>query len=184
MKYRAIVADPPWRYESGCWQRQRSKAAAHYDTLPTDDICALPVPTILADDAYLFLWTTSRHVLTGAATQVAEAWGFRPLTTLVWDKPRMGLGFYVRNCHELVVFGVHGKPGPFKDKGLRSVFRADVQQHSCKPDELYQLVEKATDGPYIDLFARAAPEGWSIWGEGLLDGFGWGFNPEVWRDIS
>lgn len=178
MKFRAVVADPPWDFGGGCWDRQVSKADSHYDTLSLDDICALPVPS--KDDAYLFLWTTSRHLINGSATKVAKSWGFRPLTTLVWVKPQLGLGYYVRNCHEHVVFGVRGSPGPFKDQSIRSDFTADRRRHSAKPQALYDIVERATDGPYLELFARAPREGWTVWGNEVGDSLGIGFDPKEW----
>lgn len=171
MKFRTIVADPPWSFESGCWDRPISKisnkSSGHYDAMETNDICAINVPS--ADDAYLFLWTTSRHLIEGDASHVARAWGFDPLTTIVWCKPQMGLGYYVRNSHELLIFGRKGSPGQFKRKDFMSWFIADRKKHSQKPSEFQDWVEELCDGPYLELFARSSRPGWTTLGLELGD---------------
>lgn len=174
-RFRTILADPPWRYDGGCWDRKVSRASSHYDTLSIPEICSLPVPA--AEDAYLFLWITSRHLLEGAAKAVMEAWGFRPLTTAVWCKPQMGLGYYLRNSHELVAFGVRGSPGPFKVRNRTTWFVEDRQKHSKKPD---LNLEELTDGPYLELFAREERPGWTSWGLEVGDPLGIGFDPDQW----
>jgi hypothetical protein len=91
-RFRTIVADPPWHYEGGCWDRQVSRSSSHYDTLTVPETASLgaELSTFIANDAYLFLWITSRFIIEGAGKAVPEAWGFRPLTTLVWCKPQIG----------------------------------------------------------------------------------------------
>lgn len=38
------------------------------------------------------------------------------------------------------------------------------REHSRKPDELYDIIEQCSPGPYLELFARHKREGWSQWG--------------------
>ena len=197
MKYRAIVADPPWDYAdtetgNGCWDRSGSRiesannrgrgaAEGHYSALTLEDICSLPIPA--ANDAYCFLWVTNRHLLEGFAAVVLRAWGFRPITLRYWDKVHMGLGYYIRNDTEAIAFGVRGKPGQFLDT-MRSQLREPRSRHSRKPEVSYADIERCCAGPYLELFARELREGWTCWGKEVGDSLGIGFNPEVWRGIS
>jgi hypothetical protein len=38
------------------------------------------------------------------------------------------------------------------------------REHSRKPDEQYDVIESCSPGPYLELFARYARDGWSAWG--------------------
>lgn len=37
------------------------------------------------------------------------------------------------------------------------------REHSRKPDELYELIEKCSKGPYLELFARGTRPNWTQW---------------------
>ena len=101
-------------------------------------------------------------------------WGFEYKTNLVWFKTRKdggpdgrGVGFYFRNVTELVLFGVRGslrtrKAGRTQVNLLSTVKR----EHSRKPDELYEIIEQCSPGPYVELFARHDRQGWDHWGDG------------------
>jgi N6-adenosine-specific RNA methylase IME4 len=178
-----IVADPPWRYiEAGLWQRQKSQANRQYDTLTVQQIQSLPVPA--ADNAYLWLWITNRHLAHGVGKMVAESWGFRPITVLTWCKPQIGLGYYLRNATEHVVFAVRGSPGQLNATNISSWFVANRTRHSSKPDEFYEIVERACDGPYLDVFARKNRPGWTCWGKDVGDTLNIGFDPDKWRALT
>jgi N6-adenosine-specific RNA methylase IME4 len=89
MKYRTIVADPPWPIS----EEHPVLGAVPYDTMSLDAICTLNVRSVTEvrdDDAELYLWTTSHHLFD--APEVAEAWGFTYTATLVWCKPPRGAG--------------------------------------------------------------------------------------------
>ena len=102
-------------------------------------------------------------------------WGFEYKTNLVWFKTRKdggpdgrGVGFYFRNVTELVLFGVRGslrtrKAGRTQVNLLSTVKR----EHSRKPDELYEIIEQCSPGPYVELFARHDRQGWDHWGNGI-----------------
>jgi N6-adenosine-specific RNA methylase IME4 len=78
----------------------------------------------------------------------------------------MGLGNYIRNSHELLLIGVRGKV-KVNFRGQRSVLHFPRMEHSVKPAEMYPMIERLFDGPYLELFARQRPNStanWSIWG--------------------
>lgn len=164
--YRVIVADPPWQYpDEELWGRP--EVADHYCTLPTADICTLPVERFAhPDGCALFLWTTNRHLLHGDAMRVARAWGFELKQQLVWAKPQLGLGRLLRMAHESALLCTRGTV-EVRDHGVPSWFVADRRGHSEKPHEFYALVERAFAGPYLDLFARVQRTGWDVLGDEL-----------------
>jgi N6-adenosine-specific RNA methylase IME4 len=147
-----------------------------------EEVCSLPVPAILAEDAVCWLWVPNRHLLNGLGAVVLRAWGFRPVTTLAWIKPRIGLGYYVRNSHENVALGIRGKV-LFTDRGICSWFKAPAGEHSQKPGVLHSIAERAYPGPRIELFARKPKKGWEVWGEAVGDNLDWTCSPERWKEI-
>ena len=182
--FSTIVADPPWRYGN---TSTRAAAANHYDTLSIEQLCgeeALPDGTKLpedvvrpktADRAHLYLWATAGHL--PQAFKVMDAWGFTYKTYLVWVKPQMGMGNYFRVSTELVLFGVKGDMRT-QDMGLMNYFEVSRGKHSSKPQQFYDLVAKASPGPYLEMFARCDGRnqlagtcqcsqcrlGWNVWG--------------------
>lgn len=170
MTFRTIVADPPWKFGDRLPGPGRG-AAKHYETMRVEDICALKLPPIGAD-ALLFLWRVSAMV--EEAALVARAWGFRPVSELVWvktgadGKPRMGMGRYSRLSHEVCMIATRGSGVSFiKDHGVRSVLTAPRSEHSSKPDAFFTIVERLAEGPYLELFARRERPGWTTIGADL-----------------
>ncbi|MDD3654818.1 MAG: MT-A70 family methyltransferase [Desulfotomaculaceae bacterium] len=157
-RYRTLVADPPWRYADS---NTRAAAEKHYGTMSTAEICGLPVGELAEEGAHLYLWATNAHL--PEAFAVARAWGFAYKTLLTWVKPQMGLGHYFRGCTEHVLFCVRGSL-PTRDNATRNCFEAPRAEHSKKPEAFYQLVEKCSPGPYLELFARRRRPGWQAWG--------------------
>lgn len=166
-----IVADPPWRYGN---TSTRAAAEDHYPTMSIEDLCDLSVARDkAADDAHLYLWTTAGHL--PEAFRVMAAWGFEYKTFLVWVKPQMGMGNYFRVSSELVLFGVRGNLG-VEDRAIVNWFKARRSQHSKKPESFYDLVRRASPGPYLEMFARCrrhsqlvcgcarCAHGWEVWG--------------------
>jgi N6-adenosine-specific RNA methylase IME4 len=110
MRYRAILADPPWHFSTwsargrdrcpdapvynaqGFDVRGRNNSPLrHYSTLPLADIMAMPVEDAAADDCVLFLWTVDP--LLPRAIEVGAAWGFTYKTVgFVWAKERRNRG--------------------------------------------------------------------------------------------
>jgi N6-adenosine-specific RNA methylase IME4 len=120
------------------------------------------VRRLAAADAHLWLWVTNAAIFAGRA--VMEAWGFSYRSCLTWIKPRYGLGPYLRNQTEHLLFGVRGKaPVRFHGQGTRTT--APLQEHSHKPEEQYAVIERCSPGPYLELFARRRQPGWDVWGD-------------------
>jgi N6-adenosine-specific RNA methylase IME4 len=97
---------------------------------------------------------------------VIRAWGFAYRTGLVWIKDRFGMGNYVRTQHEHLLVARRGEP-PLPAPAARpsSVLHAPRTEHSAKPIEAYDLIERLyPELPRIELFARYRREGWSAWG--------------------
>lgn len=160
MLFPVIYADPPWNFA----QQGARGACKYYDLMSLEQIKAMPVEKLAAENATLLLWVTNAALPAGL--EVMKAWGFRYVTNAVWDKYYMGLGNYFRGSHEILLHGVRGK-APFKFRGQRSTLLFPRQDHSRKPEEMIPLIERVLDGPYLELFARQRPNshsGWSIWG--------------------
>jgi len=67
VKYRTIVADPPWdisrSFGGANWAKgERERPDLDYPTMTLDEIAAIPVRDLAAKDAHLYLWTTQRHL--------------------------------------------------------------------------------------------------------------------------
>lgn len=159
----AVLADPPWAFRSYSNQQLApARGAQPYAVMTLADIKALPVAEVAAKDCLLFMWTVSH--LQAAAIDVARAWGFEPVSiAFVWDKGRMGMGYWTRQEVEICHLFKRGKPRRLS-KGVRSLIKAPRREHSRKPDEQYERIEALVEGPYLEMFARQQREGWSAWG--------------------
>jgi N6-adenosine-specific RNA methylase IME4 len=157
--YGCITADPPWQYGN---QGTRASQGNHYGGMSVDDMCALPVSRLAADQSHLHLWTTNAFLF--EAKRLIEAWGFTYKSCFVWVKPQMGIGNYWRVSHEFLLLGVRGSV-PFVDKSLMSWLEEPRGKHSAKPERVYDLIQRASPGPYLEMFARRRSRpGWSFWG--------------------
>lgn len=115
------------------------------------------------EDAHLYVWVT--NPLLPQALPLIEAWGFRYVTLLTWRKlGTLGLGFYFRGDTEHVIFAVRGRAPIAPDIRARNWFAARKTGHSIKPDLFYEMVERVSPGPYLELFARRRRYGWDVWG--------------------
>lgn len=167
--YSTIVADPPWRYEqggpySGTWAGKEFRPPP-YSSMSALEIAALPVGDVAAEHAHLYLWTTNRYL--DDAIDVAAAWGFRVSQVLTWCKtPRgIGPGGAFSNTTEFLLYCRKGS--------LRYTARIDTtwfawprRSHSTKPPEAFDVIERVSPGPYLELFARQQRLGWDSWGKG------------------
>jgi len=171
-RYAVIYADPPWDFEVYNEESGIERAAAnHYSTMSLDEICALPIPSLASPAAALFMWTTVPHLR--ESFQVLDAWGFEYKTNIVWVKDKIGLGYFVRNQHELLLIATRGDmPTPLSANRPSSVITAPRREHSRKPDEAYALIERMyPELPRIELFARQTRPGWARWGNEVETGF-------------
>jgi len=171
IRYKTILADPPWRFTN----RTGKVAPEHrrlnrYDTLSLEEIKSIPVSQVTDIQSHLYLWVPNALLIEGL--EVLKAWGFEYKTNIIWHKIRKdggpdgrGVGFYFRNTTEIVLFGVKGSmrtlaPG----RSQVNIIKSQKQEHSRKPDELYELIEKCSNGPYLELFARGKRKGWDVFG--------------------
>jgi N6-adenosine-specific RNA methylase IME4/ParB-like chromosome segregation protein Spo0J len=164
-KYPIFLADPPWPYEVYDEDSGSSRAAAnHYPTMELDEICSLPVADLAAPDAVLFLWVTVPCLF--QAKEVMEAWGFKYVSGFTWTKDKIGNGHWNRNQHEHLLIGRRGDfPTPKPADRASSVISAPRREHSRKPDDAYEIIERAyPELPKIELFARGQRPGWDAWG--------------------
>ena len=161
-RFPVIYADPPWRYEH---VKTESRAIENeYPTMSLEEICALPVRDIATDDSILFLWTTSPKL--AEAMRVIEAWGFEFRTCAAWVKDKMGMGYYFRQRHELLLVAARGSlPVPLPEHRHDSVIEAPLGAHSAKPEIFAELIEEMyPEHKRIELFCRSPRPGWSAWG--------------------
>lgn len=167
--YRTIVADPPWRvHRPRGWGAGASSQRLAYRTMPLEWIRALPVADLAAPGAHLYLWTINRYVRDAYA--VAEAWGFRPSTLLVWAKAPQGVGpgEHFAITTEFVLFARRrGGPRPL-ERQPTTWFTWPRTGHSAKPEAFLDLVEHVSPAPRLELFARRARLGWDYWGDESL----------------
>ncbi len=176
--YGAILADPPWSFKAWSGDRLASRkygaADAHYKTMSMDEIANLPVLQYAADNCALFCWVCWPTL--PEALDCIKAWGFEYKTCgFSWFKgnalplfpddfkDKMGMGYWTRANSEICLLAVRGKPQR-KDASVRQVIQAPLREHSRKPAETYERIERLVAGPYLELFARQTRNGWDSWG--------------------
>ncbi|WP_226661323.1 MT-A70 family methyltransferase [Alteriqipengyuania lutimaris] len=170
--YGTILADPPWQFQNRTGKvAPEHKRLNRYGTMALDDICDLPVEAIADNPAHLYLWVP--NALLPEGLKVMDAWGFRYVSNIIWEKVRKdggpdgrGVGFYFRNVTEILLFGVRGKNARTLAPGRRQVniIRSQKREHSRKPDEQYKIIEECSWGPRIELFSRGKRKDWTVWG--------------------
>jgi N6-adenosine-specific RNA methylase IME4 len=173
-QYGTILIDPPWRFTNRTGKVGPEHRRLHrYHTMSFEEIANLPVAALALPESHLYLWSPNALLL--EALMIMKAWGFTYKTNIVWYKVRKdggpdgrGVGFYFRNVTELLLFGVKGKLRTLQP-GRRQVniLISRKQKHSRKPDAIYDLIEKCSPGPFLELFARECVEGWTQWGDEL-----------------
>jgi N6-adenosine-specific RNA methylase IME4 len=178
-QFGTILADPPWQFQNRTGKvAPEHKRLNRYGTMELQEICDLPVSEIAADRAHLYLWVP--NALLPEGMRVMEAWGFRYVSNIIWEKVRKdggpdgrGVGFYFRNVTEILLFGVRGKNVRTLDAGRRqvNVIRSQKREHSRKPDEQYPIIEACSWGPRIELFSRGVRKGWTVWGNQADDSY-------------
>lgn len=171
-QFRTVLADPPWRFQNRTGKMApEHKRLSRYGTMPLEEIMELPVAQIVQDKAHLYLWVPNALISEGL--EVMHRWGFTYKTNIVWYKIRKdggpdgrGVGFYFRNVTELILFGTRGTNNRTLEPGRTqtNVIVSRKREHSRKPDEQYDLVERCSPGPYLEMFARHHRPGWTQWG--------------------
>lgn len=172
-----VYADPPWEYnfsetEARVIEDKEGKATAKggerkdkkYDPMPLDEIKDMWRDIPIAEDAVLFLWATSPKL--DEAIEVVECWGFDYVTCMVWVKDKIGMGYYARQQHELLLIGKRGEPPvPRPENRPPSVMSGPRTEHSRKPELAYIAIERMyPNETKLELFARSERAGWQSWG--------------------
>lgn len=171
-RFHTVLADPPWQFANRTGKMApEHRRLTRYATMDLAAIMNLPVPEIVAEPAHLYLWVP--NALLPEGLEVLKSWGFEYKSNIVWHKVRKdggsdgrGVGFYFRNVTEIVLFGVRGKKARTLPPARRQVnlIASKKREHSRKPDELYELIEDCSRGPFIELFARRTRKSWIAWG--------------------
>lgn len=201
--YRAILADPPWRFRT--WDKKTAvqsrsntpekhgsfvSASVHYTTMPIEDIGALPVGELAAKDCTLFLWSTWPTLL--EAISIIGLWGFEYKTcAFCWTKAhagqlemfdqaipdQMGMGYWTRANTEPCLLATRGKPKRI-NADVRQAIIEPRREHSRKPAGVHTRIERLVAGPYLELFARSRRDGWDAWGDDVDK-----FRPDNWSEM-
>ena len=175
-KYGAILADPPWRFETWSVKGTDRSPDKHYDTMHDGDIGTMPVGDLAAPDCALFMWIVWPTL--PEAVEVIRAWGFEYKTCgFCWVKAhakqvemfrddmdgQVGMGYWTRANSEVCLLATRGKPKRL-NADVRQAILEPRREHSRKPDCVHDRIERLVAGPYLELFARAERPGWTTWG--------------------
>lgn len=176
--FRCVLADPPWDFRANSIAKPGRNPRRHYDVMSLDDIAALPVKQVAADDCLLWFWITGPFLARGAHLPIFEAWGFEPSGMgFVWIKlnpkaPQLifmtqdvawGPGMTTRKNAEFCILGKRGSV-PRLSASVHEVIIAPRREHSRKPDEAHERIEKYCDGPRLELFGRQLRPNWTVVG--------------------
>jgi N6-adenosine-specific RNA methylase IME4 len=187
LTYGVILIDPTWPFVTWSEKGKGRSAERHYDMMELDAIKALPIAKLAARDCALFLWATWPTM--PIWNEVLEGWGFKysgigflwvkltPKATFI-DLEALrhgrtghglhwGMGYGTRANTEPCLFARRGEPHRVA-KNVHSVVIAPVREHSRKPDEVHERIERLFPGPYLELFARRVVPGWTVWGNEIL----------------
>jgi len=187
--FSSAIADPPWPYRKVNGLDNELSGYVHHDgvkviypTMSVEDIQALPVGSLVS--GYMFLWVVSPFLREGL--KILEGWGFDYVTTLAWHKvPGLGVGFWFRGDHELVLVGTKWLDAAKKKKApsvrtqTSSCFTHKRIGHSSKPDNVHEIVEERFPGPFLELFGRRSRPGWTVLGNGVDQPVGCESGPDI-----
>jgi N6-adenosine-specific RNA methylase IME4 len=179
MKFKVITLDCPWPYDRTSGQGVANK---QYDLMTWDDLYALGsyVKAVAAPDCAIFLWTTAPLLM--ETVDMVKAWRLRYVTkAFSWVKTYasggifFGIGSYTASNTEDVWLLSNGTPKR-KAKDVSQIIPTLIKQdaivspltdHSAKPEEMQDRVERLLPGPYLEIFARRQRPGWTCIGNEL-----------------
>lgn len=177
--FRVVYMDPPWDFKLYSAKGDGKSASRHYTTMKLADLYALREDLLRAchPDCHLFLWTSAPQLK--KAIMLLEKLGFEFSSMgFEWLKLNkhatdtmflehcdafLATGHTTRKNMEYVLLGRRGRPGR-KSKAIRSFYAGPIREHSRKPAEIRRRIMRYADGPYLEVFARCAPAGWSAIG--------------------
>ena len=176
-KYKTIVTDPPWKY--GKWGknsgngirgdfsgRKENEYDLPYPHMSIDQIKAIPIQELAHENCELYLWTTQKYL--PESFDVLKSWGFKYCQTLIWCKTPRGTGQGGIYCptNEFLILARKGK-APNKKRIDSTWFhiKRPHNSHSTKPEFFQEMIERVTDEPRLEMFARRKREGWDVFGD-------------------
>lgn len=164
----------------------------HYPTMTFQELCDLPVSQLAADDCIMVFWSTAASLIDDL--EILAEWGFvtfrpreagrlrrdslgpngweigepgspQPYRTMqVWDKIKIGLGYWFRDRHEFILLAARGNVvPPAMGTQDNSLFSEPKGEHSAKPN-LEWIDRLWPNIPKLEMFARRARPGWDAWG--------------------
>jgi len=159
-KYQVIYVDPPWRYSFS--KSNSRKIENQYPTMSTEEICKIEVPA--EDNSVIYMWATAPKLI--EALEVMKAWKYTYKSNMIWDKEILGMGYWFRGQHELLLVGIKGKFSPPEaSKRTGSVFKERRGMHSKKPDKIRDLIASwYPNCSKLEMFARQKRKNWDSWG--------------------
>ncbi len=196
MRYRTIVADPPWDHSEGTGVKWRTgfgeteralegdkpSYSLPYPVMSLSEIAELPVGDLGdPDGSHLYLWSTNRYLR--HSWEIAEGWGYHPVRQIVWCKEPRGWNpggtwpstcEFCLFCHRGTATATSQAPSQWFawPRRLGPPVKAGGKRqtmHSAKPEAFLDEVEKVSPGPYLELFARRQRLGWDTWGNEALE---------------
>lgn len=155
-----VLADPPWRYDFA--ETDSRQIENQYPSATVDEIISHKPDT--EQDCVLLMWATVAKLR--EAFEVMDGWGFEYKTHAVWDKEKIGMGYWFRGQHELLLVGTKGQASPpDAENRVSSVFREPRGKHSAKPQCVYEWIEAAfPERTKLEMYCRAPREGWAVFG--------------------
>ncbi len=170
--YGTVLIDPPWRFSNRTGKvAPEHRRLRRYQTMSTDELAALPIGELAAQKSHLYLWTP--NALLPEAIRLINEWGFEYKTNIIWYKvrkdggpDRRGVGFYYRNVTEMILLGVKGRLRTLAPaRSQENMIIQRKREHSKKPIEQYDLIQRCSPGPFLEVFARHTVPNWDVWGD-------------------
>ena len=168
MKYKTLYLDPPWKIctgGKGGWGTPQN----HYPVMYVKDIYEdiKWVKDLMDEQSHMYMWVVNNKI--EDALWLINQLGFKYITNVCWVKDKIGMGQYFRGQHELLFFCRKGNPLPYKYENgkkvtISSVVKHPKSEHSKKPHLFYDIIEKVSYEPYLELFARNERGNWDSWG--------------------
>lgn len=175
--YRIVLADPPWPHYGD--PNKNAAAGKHYSLMSLDEIKGLPIRSIMADKAALFLWATGPRL--HFAIEAISAWNLHYRgVAYVWVKTRKDGGIiagqgvpptFTKPTTEFVLAATtrpRGRPFDLRSLNQQQVVLEPRGRHSAKPPIFRRLITELCSSTHrVELFARTRVSGWDAWGAEL-----------------
>jgi len=167
-QYNILLVDPPYEYKRTA---HKCGTGRQYKTMTLEELSALPISGVAAEDAVLIVWTTYHMIDT--VSRLYTSWGFEVTTVFCdWIKvdracnPLYGQSSYTKPCSEFALLGVRGSMHVKSSESVvNSVLFSRPRGHSRKPHVVRDMIVKLFgDFPRIEFFSRHCPPDWDGWG--------------------